>query len=123
MQTQLLVLMAHGSRDPRWRAPFEELVEKLRDELGEGRVALAYMEFASPTLMDVAGRAVRNGITSLRILPLFLAAGAHVDRDIPSQVESLRAQYGQLHVELLPPVGEDPRFARLLLQIARESAC
>ena len=123
MQTQQLVLMVHGSRDPRWRAPFEHLLGKLRGELGEERVALAYMEFAAPSLMDVAGRAIRNGITSLRILPLFLAAGAHVDRDIPSQVEGLRAQYGQLHIELLPPVGEDPRFADLLLQIARESAC
>ena len=114
--------MAHGSRDPRWRAPFDDLLAKLRVDLGENQVALAYMEFAAPTLMDVAAKATGHGMTSLRILPLFLAAGAHVDRDIPSQVKAVRAQFRQLHIELLPPVGEDPRFARLLLEIARESA-
>jgi sirohydrochlorin cobaltochelatase len=114
--------MAHGSQDPRWRAPFEALARKLSHELGEGRIALAYMEFAGPTLMDVARDAARDGTPALRILPLFLAAGAHVDRDIPSQVDAVREQFRQLHIEVLPPVGEDPRFAAMLLDIARESA-
>lgn len=122
MQTSRLVLMAHGSRDPRWRAPFEALLQQLRHELGADRVALAYMEFASPTLLDIAVGAVRDGVEVLRILPLFLAAGAHVDHDIPSQVDIVRAQFRQLGVEIFNPVGEDPRLVKLLLEIARESA-
>jgi sirohydrochlorin cobaltochelatase len=121
MHESRLVLLAHGSGDPRWRAPFEDLLEKLRHESGRQRIALAYMEFSEPTLMDVARDAVHQGITALRILPLFLAAGAHVDRDIPSQIEIVRVQFRQLRIDLLPPVGEDPRFKATLLQIARDS--
>ena len=115
-----IVLFAHGSADPRWRAPFEALLRRLRTEMGEGAVDLAYMEFAAPTLQDVAERARREGVSTLRLLPLFLAAGGHVARDIPVQAEEVRRRHG-LQVEILPPVGEDPRFAALVEAIAREA--
>lgn len=117
-----LILFVHGSRDPRWRRPFEELTARLQEDLGADRVRLAYMEFASPTLLDAARDAVDDGVSRLRLIPLFLAGGAHVDRDIPEQVQAVRARFPGMTVEVLPPVGEDPRFVALLRIIALESA-
>lgn len=121
MKTQL-VLFAHGSRDPRWRAPFLELLADLRAQEGEDSVSLAFMEFAPPTLMDAARRAAAGGVTRLKLLPLFLAGGAHVARDIPEQVGQVKEAFPELEVDVLPPVGEDPRFASLLREITREHA-
>ena len=117
-----LLLFVHGSRDPRWRAPFERMTADLQEKLGAGRVRLVYMEFAEPTLLDVADEAARDGVTRLRLLPLFLAGGAHVANDIPDQVGAVRSRHPELRIEVLPPVGEDPRFAALLRDIASESA-
>lgn len=117
-----LVLFAHGSKDPRWRAPFLQMLATLRTELGAPRVGLAFMEFAEPTLLQVARDAHRDGVDSLRLLPLFLAGGAHVAKDIPVQVAEVKETLPGMSVEIMPPVGEDPRFARLLLSIARENA-
>ena len=119
--TVRLLLFAHGSRDPRWRAPFESLERTLRGELGEGRVRLAYMEFVGPTLPDAAAEAVRDGVTTLRVLPLFLSAGAHVAIDIPAQTEEARRRHPTLTIEVLPPIGEDPRFVTLMKAVSRET--
>ena len=119
MSSARLVLFAHGSIDPRWRAPFEKLLADLRESLGADAVRLAYMEFARPSLEDVAAEAVRDGVSKLRVLPLFMAAGAHVATDIPAQAQ--RARSRGLDVEVLPPIGEHPRFVALLRELAADA--
>jgi len=117
-----LLLFVHGSKDPRWRAPFEKMTAQLQEQLGVERVRLVYMEFAGPDLLAVANEAVRDGVTRLRLLPLFLAGGAHVANDIPEQVNAAQSRHPELRIEVLPPIGEDPRFVTLLRDIAAESA-
>jgi sirohydrochlorin cobaltochelatase len=116
-----LILLAHGSPDPRWRAPFQTLAEAVGREQGGSRVKLAYMEFSPPTLADAARQARQEGFTVLRLLPLFMAAGAHVERDIPAQADTLRRNFPELTVEILPVVGEHPRVRAALQEISRES--
>jgi sirohydrochlorin cobaltochelatase len=118
----MLILIAHGSRNPRWRAPVEALVESLQAALGPDRVRLAYMEHAPPTLMDVAADAVRAGAKRIQVLPLFLTAEGHVDRHIRPLVDQLRKDHAPVEVELLPPVGQHPLFRELLHRIALQSA-
>ena len=115
-----LVLLAHGSKDPRWCVPFERIVDAVQGQSGKTKVRLAYMEFVEPTLMDVARECVGQQILHLRILPLFLSIGAHLAIDVPERVDQAKAQFPQLEVEVLAPVGEDPRLARLIQQIVIE---
>lgn len=117
-----LVLLAHGSKDQRWGAPFEQIVQELKKELGEQRVRLAYMEFMEPTLMDVARECVQQFKLNLRVLPLFMAAGAHLATDIPEQAALVQRQFPQITVEVLPTIGEDARVMRLVEEIAIEAA-
>ena len=119
-KSECLVLLAHGSKDPRWRIAFERIVEAVQGQSGKTKVQLAYMEFIEPTLMDVARECVGQQILRLRILPLFLSVGAHLMTDVPEQVNEVRAQFPQLEVEVLVSVGEDPRLARLIQQIVIE---
>lgn len=118
----VLILIAHGSKDPRWRAPFETFLRDLESDLGPGRVRLAYMEFASPTLFDVVDLCVAEGHRNLNLLPLFMAAGAHLATDVPEQVAQLSVRYPQLRISVLPPIGEDPRILWLMRQVAKETA-
>jgi sirohydrochlorin cobaltochelatase len=122
MSSSRLILLAHGSRDPRWRAPFETFTATLQAHLGADKVHLAYMEFVPPTLLDMAAEASRNAVKQLKILPLFMAGGAHVDRDIPEQVTVVRERYPDLDLSVLPPIGEHPRFIALMQEIVKEYA-
>ena len=76
----------------------------------------------APTLMDVAHECVQQLTLNLRLLPLFMAAGAHLATDIPEQVALVRRRFPQITVEVLPPIGEDARVMRLVEQIAIEAA-
>jgi sirohydrochlorin cobaltochelatase len=124
METTLLVLIAHGSRDPRWRAPFERLLEQLAQELGaEQPLALCYMEMAEPTLNQVVQQALQEKprINTLKLVPLFMAAGAHFANDIKALTHDLRHQYPQLTVLVAPPVGEHPQVQAALKHIAAQA--
>ncbi len=118
----MLILIAHGSPHPAWRASVEELVESLQADLGEDRVRLAYLQCAPPTLGDVAAEAVRAGARAIRVLPLFLAEAGHVQRDIHPLVEQLRQADPSVEVTILPPLGRQPLFRELLREIASQPA-
>ena len=118
MQDSRLVIFAHGSPDIRWRLPFEELTASLTERHGADKVRLAYMEFVRPSLADVVREAARNGKLHLRLLPFFLAAGAHVAEDIPKQMADAQRSFPQVKIELLQPIGEHPRVKELFREIA-----
>jgi precorrin-2 dehydrogenase/sirohydrochlorin ferrochelatase len=116
-----LILIAHGSRDHRWRASIEAVIQAARVPSGGARVALAYMDRAPPTLLDAVGEAVRAGCSQLHVLPLFLAPEGHVERDIRPLVEQARAAYPDVTIAFLLPIGQLPGFRRLLRSVAMET--
>ncbi|MFG6178567.1 sirohydrochlorin chelatase [Halomonas sp. THAF12] len=119
--TDALILMAHGSSDPNWRAPFERLAEQLSARLSTP-LRLAYMEICAPSLEDTVAELAAEGTTRAEILPLFFAAGRHLRRDVPAQVAALGEAHPELSLTLLPPVGEHPAFVEALAAVIAERA-
>nr|WP_298380411.1 CbiX/SirB N-terminal domain-containing protein [uncultured Halomonas sp.] len=111
-----LILLAHGSRDPRWRAPFDALADSLSSRL-EAPLRLAYMELCDPSLEHVAAELAEAGYARADVLPLFFAAGRHLREDVPHQIEALHEKHRTLTIELLAPVGEHPAFVDALTSI------
>lgn len=122
MASTRLVLYAHGSPDARWRAPFERLRDAVAADVGEDAVRLAYMESAEPTLAEVGEEAARDGVELLRVLPLFLASGVHVRRDVEAKAAAIREAHPGVEVELLPAAGEDALVQDALRAVAVRSA-
>jgi sirohydrochlorin cobaltochelatase len=117
----MVIFIAHGSRDPRWRASVEEVFASVQGELGPDRVGLAYMDCAPPTLLDVASEAIQRGVEKVRVLPLFLAPEGHVDRDIRPLVDEVRRVHPSLEVTLLTPMGQQPLFRDFLYRSGVET--
>ena len=97
-----IVLFAHGSREPLWSGPFEQLAAALR-KTTKAQVVVAYLEIMKPSLEEAVASldAVR-----IRIVPVFLGAGAHVRNDLPKLVEAIGREHPQLALVLEPPIGE-----------------
>jgi sirohydrochlorin cobaltochelatase len=117
-QTNALIVLAHGSTDPDWRAPFERLV----NTLGLPHIRLAYMEMAQPDLMTVAQQLMTDmpQLTRLDVLPLFMAQGGHLRHDVPNQLTQLQRQYSQIECTLLPPVGQHPLVTQAMLTVCQQ---
>lgn len=109
------VLIAHGSREEKWQKPFRALKDRVQQHLGKNAVVeLCYMEFCQPTLEQVVeGIVARDANVEIVVIPVFLASGGHVDRDIVLQVENVRKQFG-CKIEVKPPLGESVGVAEAL---------
>ncbi|MDH6594462.1 sirohydrochlorin cobaltochelatase [Variovorax sp. TBS-050B] len=113
-----IVLLAHGSRDARWREPIEAVAARVTALDPQARVTCAYMELAAPDLRTAAGALVASGARRLRIVPLFLGMGKHAREDLPLQVEALQQAWPDVDFELADIVGESPELVDLLARIA-----
>lgn len=100
-----IILLAHGSSDKRWCETFEALAQPTLDAVSGSQIA--YMELASPSLQSVIADSAGEGITEFSIVPLFLAAGRHLRKDVPAMVRELEQSLG-VTIELGAPVGENP---------------
>lgn len=113
-----VLLFAHGSRDARWREPVEAVAARIRLQDPQVRVACSYLEMVAPDLPTAATQLAADGVTMLRIVPLFLGIGKHAREDLPLLVEALRAAHPSVEVSVASAVGEDPRVIDLLAHIA-----
>jgi sirohydrochlorin cobaltochelatase len=114
----LLILVAHGSRDPAWRGSLFALTETVQAKLEHEGVRVAFMQFDGPSLQDVVEEAVQSGHRTLRLLPLFMASAGHVDKDIKPLVAELAGAHPTIDMKLMTPVGEDDLFPDLIVDIA-----
>ncbi|WP_458525984.1 sirohydrochlorin chelatase [Onishia taeanensis] len=116
-----LILLAHGSRDPRWKAPFESLAETLAGRLSTP-LRMAYMELCEPSLEATVAELSDSGIERADVLPLFFSAGRHLREDVPGQITALGEDHPGIALTLLSPVGEHPAFVDALAGIIDERA-
>jgi len=103
-----IVLFAHGARDPRWALTVEALAERAAALAPGTRVRTAYLEFLTPDLSDAVAALVAEGATRLRIVPVFLAAGGHLLRDLPERLEACAQRHPGVVFDLLPALGTLP---------------
>lgn len=112
-----IVLFAHGSRDPEWARPFEQICQELR---GKGiAVRIAYLEIMQPPLADAIASLASAGVRSIRVIPVFLGAGGHVKEDLPRLVADAAKAHPALKLTLEKPIGEQPQ---VIAAIARAIA-
>ncbi|MFD0409623.1 sirohydrochlorin chelatase [Kitasatospora sp. NPDC127116] len=85
-----LLLIAHGSRDPRHAATVAALVEEVRAQRPGIEVATAYLDHCAPRIPQVVGR-----LADAVAVPLLLNRAFHAKHDIPA---ALRAAGSRLPV-------------------------
>jgi sirohydrochlorin ferrochelatase len=102
-----LVLVAHGSRDPRALSTVRTLLERIRELRPHLSVRLGHIELNEPLLSDTlaalpAGDAV--------LVPLLLSRGYHVKQDIPQAA----AAAPHLRTRVAAPLGPHPLLVETL---------
>jgi sirohydrochlorin cobaltochelatase len=118
--TRAIVLFGHGSRDPQWRAPMEEVARRIRARVAQVQVRCAFLELDTPGLPEAVTELVECGADSVRVVPMFLGAGRHAREDLPRLVEQCRHEHPTTAIELEPFVGEDARLLDLIATLALE---
>jgi sirohydrochlorin cobaltochelatase len=124
-----IILFAHGSRDPLWRAPLEAVAQTIAAKHPATPVRCAYLELCEPDLPTVATELIaaramiqrangQYGTINVRIVPMFLGMGKHAREDLPELVTALQSAHPGVQFEVVPPIGEDARVTALLAEMA-----
>ncbi|CAM5625687.1 Sirohydrochlorin ferrochelatase OS=Streptomyces albaduncus OX=68172 GN=FHS32_000519 PE=4 SV=1 [Streptomyces griseoloalbus] len=98
-----LVVVAHGSRDPRALATALRLLERVRALRPGLPVHLGHIELNAPLLPDTLDALAASGAGSAVLVPLLFGRGHHVTRDIPDA-----AAAAPLPARVADPLGPHP---------------
>ena len=115
-----IILFAHGSRDPQWHQPMQQVAERIRQLDPQVQVRCAYLELTAPDLPTCADELISSGISSISIIPMFLGVGRHAREDLPHLLTELQTAHPAVLFRLQPAIGEDARVLDLLARIALE---
>lgn len=101
-----IVLFAHGARDAAWATPMRRIQENLAAKLPDICVELAFLEFMVPDVATCVEALLAQGIRDITVLPLFIATGGHLKKDLPALADGLRAKHPALNLKLTAAIGE-----------------
>lgn len=107
----VLLVVAHGSRDPRHAATVRALVRRVRALRPGLRVETGFLDFNAPTVSGVLERLDAEGVRDVVALPLLLTRAFHAKSDIPAV---LRAAPARLRVTQAPVLGPSPLLVSAL---------
>jgi sirohydrochlorin ferrochelatase len=108
-----VLLLSHGSRDPRARYVVSELVAAVAAVAGD-TVRAAHLDFTLPTPVVALQELAADGFTCVRVVPLLFTPGYHLTHDVPLAVAASGVT-GRMHVSVAPPLLSGGHRARGLL--------
>ncbi len=108
------ILLSHGSKVKASNEANFEVLHKLKKNIQN--IELAFLELAEPDFENAVKLLKDEGVTSIKVLPLFLAPGKHVREDIPSLREECSKKYN-IEITVLEHIGANSGYVKLIEEI------
>ena len=124
-----MLLVGHGSKLPYNKDLVETTAKLIAEKTDEYIVRTGFMSLNTPTVQEQLEAFRKEKIEMLVVVPLFLARGVHIEKDIPAILglpEGARAGTFHMNGKDVPlvyasPNGSDPLLAELMLKNAAEA--
>ncbi|MEU2790890.1 sirohydrochlorin chelatase [Streptomyces sp. NPDC007100] len=109
-----LLVIAHGSRDPRHAAAVTALCARARALRPGLRVEVAFLDFNAPGVPRALERLAADGVRDVVALPLLLTRAFHAKTDIPAVLREAAARLPRLTVHRAEVLGPSPLLTAAL---------
>lgn len=103
-----LLVIAHGSRDPRHAATVHALTRRVRALRPGLRVETAFLDFDTPTVDQAVASLYLSGVREVVALPLLLTRAFHAKSDIPAVLAGAASHLPDLSVRIADVLGPSP---------------
>lgn len=103
-----VILFGHGARNAEWAEPFHRIRDAMQQRAPAVKVELAFLELMRPTLDEAVDTLVAGGADHIDVVPIFMAAGSHVRKDLPLMAAAAMDRHAGLEIAVAAPVGESP---------------
>jgi sirohydrochlorin cobaltochelatase len=124
-----MLLVGHGSSMPYNKELVESTAKMIAAETREYVVRCGFMNMNTPSIKEALASFHGEKIDALIVMPLFLAKGVHIEKDIPSEIGLAVGQKKgtfALNGTTIPlvyadPIGSDPLLASLMVKNAKKA--
>ena len=116
-----ILLVAHGARDANWSRPFEVVAQRLCALNPSLTVQLAFLEFMEPDIDRGAATLAAATCTHVQLVPMFLGASGHVQRDLPPRIHILKQRFPGVEWRLHAALGETETVIHAMTMAALET--
>lgn len=126
MSKKGMLLVGHGSKLPYNQELVEKTASLIKEKNADYIVKCGFMNMNQPSIKDSLDAFRKEPIDVLVVVPLFLAKGIHIEKDIPGEIglpEGVRKGTFTLNGRSIPllyadPIGSDPLLADLMVKNA-----
>lgn len=101
-----ILLFGHGARNPDWAQPFHRIRDAILAQEPQALVEPGFLELMRPSFDEGVDCLVRQGATEIVVVPIFMAAGSHIKKDLPQMAANAMDRHAGLVISLAAPVGE-----------------
>jgi sirohydrochlorin ferrochelatase len=124
-----MLLVGHGSTMPYNQELVEKTAAMIKEQNTDFIVKCGFMNMNTPTIRDSLKEFRLEPIEALVVVPLFLAKGVHIEKDIPGEIglaEGTKKGVFSLNGRSVPlvyadPIGSDPLLASLMIKNAAKA--
>ena len=109
-----LLIVGHGSRDPRGAREFHELVALVREKNPALSVEGGFIELSRPPISDCVNRLAGGGARNIAAVPLMLLAAGHAKDDIPATLVREKMSHPEIGFEYGRALGIRPELLELM---------
>ena len=109
-----LLVVGHGSRDPRGAKEFHELVSLMRRNNPSLPIEGGFIELSRPPISECVDRLVGDGAREISAVPLMLLAAGHAKDDIPATLVRAKLEHPEVTFHYGRPLGIRPELLDLM---------
>ncbi|MEI7817661.1 MAG: CbiX/SirB N-terminal domain-containing protein [Desulfuromonadales bacterium] len=120
MKTAIL-MMAHGSRIAEANNAAREVATMVQEMTGFEIVEVAFRELHEPNIQQGIDTCVIRGSERILLMPYFLFMGAHVQHDLPEEIEEAQKRHPGLIMEMGGHLGVHHKLAEIETERINES--
>lgn len=128
MVTKGMLLVGHGSTMPYNKELIESTGKLIAAQTSEFVVKCGFMNINKPSIRDALTEFKKENIDVLVVVPLFLAKGVHIEKDIPSEIglpegtkKGAAINGKSIPLVYADPIGIDPLLAESMVKNARKA--
>jgi sirohydrochlorin cobaltochelatase len=109
-----LLVVGHGSRDPRGAREFHDLVGLVRRRMPSLTVEGGFIELSRPPISECVDRLAESGARNVAAVPLMLLAAGHAKDDIPATLVREKSAHPETNFIYGRALGIRPELLELM---------
>ncbi|WP_312095905.1 sirohydrochlorin chelatase [Niallia sp.] len=111
-----VIYIGHGSRIGEGNKQFIAFIEEVKKEVNIPVQEIAFLELASPSISETMEKVILAGARDILVVPVLLFAAAHFKRDIPEELEIVKARFPEVRFSVTKPFDLHPKMMNLVLK-------